>query len=154
MGDNVRKGAVKKRSQLKTTLGGATAWTKRNKKGGEFMAVKKPHQAEKIRQEIQGRTARAAGKRLAAMSERLRSICVVFACPKCGQAYGATQQHFPYERPGRFDCVACNGPVHAWRGFFDFTDWKALRLPEQADSIARHRGTWGRQVFQGSFEDD
>jgi hypothetical protein len=30
-GDNARKGAVKKRSQLKTTLGGATAWTKRNK---------------------------------------------------------------------------------------------------------------------------
>ena len=42
IGDNARKGAVKKRSQLKTTLGGATAWTKRNKKGGEFMAVKKP----------------------------------------------------------------------------------------------------------------
>jgi len=41
-GDNARKGAVKKRTQLKTTLGGATAWTKRNKKGGEFMAVKKP----------------------------------------------------------------------------------------------------------------
>ena len=42
VGDNARKGAVKKRTQLKTTLGGATAWTKRNKKGGEFMAVKKP----------------------------------------------------------------------------------------------------------------
>lgn len=40
MGDNARKGAVKKRTQIKTTLGGATAWTKRNKKGGEFMAVK------------------------------------------------------------------------------------------------------------------
>jgi hypothetical protein len=41
-GDNARKGAVKKRTQLKTKLGGATAWTKRNRKGGEFMAVKKP----------------------------------------------------------------------------------------------------------------
>src|ERR1700710_1567461 len=41
-GDNARKGAVKKRSQLKTKLGGVTAFTKRNKKGGEFMAVKKP----------------------------------------------------------------------------------------------------------------
>jgi hypothetical protein len=30
-GDNARKGAVKKQSQLKTTLGGATARTKRNK---------------------------------------------------------------------------------------------------------------------------
>jgi hypothetical protein len=42
VGDNARKGAAKKRSQVKTKLGGATAWTKRNKKGGEFMAVKKP----------------------------------------------------------------------------------------------------------------
>ena len=42
VGDNARKGAVKKRSQVKATLGGATAWTKRSKKSGEFMAVKKP----------------------------------------------------------------------------------------------------------------
>jgi hypothetical protein len=42
VGDNARKGAAKKRTQLKTKLGGATAWTKRNRKGGEFMAVKKP----------------------------------------------------------------------------------------------------------------
>ena len=41
-GDNARKGAVKKRSQVKSKLGGATAWTKRSKKSGEFMAVKKP----------------------------------------------------------------------------------------------------------------
>ena len=42
VGDNARKGAVKKRSQVKTTLDGASAWTKRNTKSGEFMAVKKP----------------------------------------------------------------------------------------------------------------
>ena len=42
VGDNARKGAVKKRSQTKTTLGGATAWTKRSKVSGEFMTVKKP----------------------------------------------------------------------------------------------------------------
>ena len=40
-GDNRRVGAVKKRSQRKTRLMGKTAWTKRNKKGGQFMAVKK-----------------------------------------------------------------------------------------------------------------
>ncbi|RYH67986.1 MAG: hypothetical protein EON54_03235 [Alcaligenaceae bacterium] len=40
-GDNARKGAVKKRSQTKTTMGGATTWTKRDKSSGEFMAVKK-----------------------------------------------------------------------------------------------------------------
>ena len=38
VGDNARKGALKKRSQL----GDATAWTKRNKLSGELMAVKKP----------------------------------------------------------------------------------------------------------------
>jgi hypothetical protein len=37
-GDNRRVGAVKKRTQLKTKLMGKTAWTKRNKKGGQFMA--------------------------------------------------------------------------------------------------------------------
>ena len=35
------KGAVRKRSQLKIKLLGNPAWTKRNKKGGNFMAVKK-----------------------------------------------------------------------------------------------------------------
>ncbi|WNV12772.1 hypothetical protein [Tardiphaga sp. 709] len=44
-GDNARKGAVKKRSQTKTTMGGATTWTKRDKNSGEFMAVKKAKKA-------------------------------------------------------------------------------------------------------------
>jgi len=38
-GDNARKGAVKKRSQLKNPL--TKTSTKRNKMGGQFMAVKK-----------------------------------------------------------------------------------------------------------------
>ena len=38
-GDNSRKGAVKKRTQLKNPL--TRTSTKRNKKGGQFMAVKK-----------------------------------------------------------------------------------------------------------------
>ncbi len=41
VGDGARKGAVKKRSQLKGKLQGKTAWTKRSKASGEFMAVKK-----------------------------------------------------------------------------------------------------------------
>jgi hypothetical protein len=40
-GDNARKGAVKKRSQTRTTMGGAGTWTKRDTSSGEFMAVKK-----------------------------------------------------------------------------------------------------------------
>jgi hypothetical protein len=41
VGDNARKGAVKKRSQVKTKIGDAEGYTKRDKKTGEFMAVKK-----------------------------------------------------------------------------------------------------------------
>jgi hypothetical protein len=40
-GDNRRIGAVKKRTQLKGKLMGKTAWTKRDKTDGKFMAVKK-----------------------------------------------------------------------------------------------------------------
>ncbi|MBR1251919.1 hypothetical protein JQ609_34020 [Bradyrhizobium sp. AUGA SZCCT0169] len=53
-GDNARKGAVKKRSQVKTPLGGASAWTKRNKKGGEFVAVKKPAKKAKAAKKFKG----------------------------------------------------------------------------------------------------
>lgn len=40
-GDNARKGAVKKRSQLKGKLDGKPAWMKRDKTSGEFLGVKK-----------------------------------------------------------------------------------------------------------------
>jgi hypothetical protein len=36
-GDNARKGAVKKRSQLKSKVMGEEKWTKRSKTTGEFM---------------------------------------------------------------------------------------------------------------------
>jgi len=42
VGDNARKGAVRKRSQVRTKLGSASAWTKRSASSGKFMAVKKP----------------------------------------------------------------------------------------------------------------
>jgi hypothetical protein len=40
VGDDARKGAVRKRSQLKGKVMGKAAWTKRNKKSGKFMDVK------------------------------------------------------------------------------------------------------------------
>lgn len=40
-GDRARKGAVRKRTQLKGKLMGKTAWTKRDKTDGKFMGVKK-----------------------------------------------------------------------------------------------------------------
>jgi hypothetical protein len=41
VGDNARKGAVRKRTQLKGKLMGKTAWTKRDRTDGKFLAVKK-----------------------------------------------------------------------------------------------------------------
>ena len=49
-----RKGAVKKRSQLKTTLGGASTWTKRSRASGEFMAVKKPAKKKTAAKKFKG----------------------------------------------------------------------------------------------------
>ncbi|WIW44463.1 hypothetical protein ML401_23555 [Bradyrhizobium sp. 62B] len=53
-GDNARKGAVKKRSQTKTTIGGASGWTKRDRSSGEFMAVKKPKKEAKNAKKFKG----------------------------------------------------------------------------------------------------
>lgn len=39
-GDNARKGAVRRRSQLKTKMAGEEHWTKRSKATGRFMDVK------------------------------------------------------------------------------------------------------------------
>ena len=41
VGDNARKGAVRRRTQLKGKVMGKIAWTKRDKREGKFMAVKK-----------------------------------------------------------------------------------------------------------------
>jgi hypothetical protein len=39
--DNARKGAVRKRTQLRTKTMGESTWTKRDKTSGEFMDQKK-----------------------------------------------------------------------------------------------------------------
>ena len=54
VGDNARKGAVKKRTQLKNKLGGVSAFTKRSKTSGEFMAVKKPATGKKAAKKFKG----------------------------------------------------------------------------------------------------
>ena len=53
-GDNARKGAVRKRTQLKNRLGGVTAFTKRSRTSGEFMAVKKPVARKKAAKKFKG----------------------------------------------------------------------------------------------------
>jgi hypothetical protein len=53
-GDNARKGAVKKRSQTKTTIGGAAGYTKRDRTSGEFMGVKKPAKGKKAAKKFKG----------------------------------------------------------------------------------------------------
>ena len=62
-GDNARKGAVKKRSQTRSTIGGASAWTKRDRTSGEFMAVKRPGKKKKTAKRFKG--VRAEKKRSA-----------------------------------------------------------------------------------------
>jgi hypothetical protein len=54
VGDNARKGAVKKRSQTKATLGGASAWAKRSKESGEFMALKRPGKKKQAAKKFKG----------------------------------------------------------------------------------------------------
>lgn len=56
---------MKKRSQVRTKLGGATAWTKRSKKSGEFMAVKKPAKKTKAAKFKGVRVEKKAGKKKA-----------------------------------------------------------------------------------------
>jgi hypothetical protein len=46
LGDNARKGAVKKRTQIKTEIDGVTGFAKRSKTSGEFMGVKKSTNAK------------------------------------------------------------------------------------------------------------
>jgi hypothetical protein len=41
IGDNARKGAVRKRSQLQTKTMGKKSWTKRSKATGQFIDQKK-----------------------------------------------------------------------------------------------------------------
>ena len=53
-GGNARKGAVKKTTQLKTKLGGATAWIELDKKSGEFMVVMKPAKKTKAAKKFRG----------------------------------------------------------------------------------------------------
>ena len=48
-GDNARKGAVRKRTQLRTTVMGESTWTKRNKKTGKFMDQKTGPAKKKFR---------------------------------------------------------------------------------------------------------
>jgi hypothetical protein len=56
---------VKKRSQVKTKLGGATAWTKRNTNNGEVMVVKMPAKKTKAAKKFKGVRREKSKKRAA-----------------------------------------------------------------------------------------
>jgi len=51
VGDNARKGAVRKRSQLKTKVMGEAHWTKRSRATGRFMDQKKQGKFKGVRRE-------------------------------------------------------------------------------------------------------
>ena len=63
VGDNARKGAVKKRSQVKTKFGGASAWTKRDRTSGEFMALKRQGKKKATKKFKGVRTEKAAKRK-------------------------------------------------------------------------------------------
>ena len=48
-GDNARKGAVRKRTQLRAKVMGESTWTKRSKKTGKFMDQKKAPAKKKFK---------------------------------------------------------------------------------------------------------
>ncbi len=49
VGDNSRKGAVRKRSQLATKIEGENTWTKRSRETGEFIGQKKASAKKKYK---------------------------------------------------------------------------------------------------------
>ena len=51
VGDNARKGAVRKRTQLQTKIMGEAHWTKRSKASGQFMDQKKAGKFKGVRRE-------------------------------------------------------------------------------------------------------
>jgi len=56
-GDSARKGAVKKRSQTKATLGGASAFTKARQGVRRIHGRQEAREGQEGRKEIQGRAA-------------------------------------------------------------------------------------------------
>ncbi len=68
-GDDARKGAVRKRTQTKTTMGGKTTWTKRDTNSGEFMAIKKVKKTTKksaVRKKAAAAKKKTANKKIVA----------------------------------------------------------------------------------------
>jgi hypothetical protein len=51
VGDNARKGAVRKRTQLQTKMMGQEKWTKRSKQSGQFMNQKEKRKFKGVRRE-------------------------------------------------------------------------------------------------------
>jgi hypothetical protein len=51
VGDNARKGAVRKRTQLHTKMMGQEKWTKRSKQSGQFMDQKEERKFKGVRRE-------------------------------------------------------------------------------------------------------
>jgi hypothetical protein len=65
---------VMARSQFKNKLRGATAWTKRNKKGGEFMAVKRPARKKKAARKFKSGATREVQTRISLMPGPMLTI--------------------------------------------------------------------------------
>jgi predicted RNA-binding Zn-ribbon protein involved in translation (DUF1610 family) len=58
------------------------------------------------------------------MNSATQPITVIFACPRCGTVYRASQYRGVGTQFGIFNCLACHTQVYAWNGAYDFSDWK------------------------------
>jgi len=58
------------------------------------------------------------------MNSATQQTTVVFACPRCGAIYRATQHRGQGTHFGVFNCVASKTQVYAWSGLYDFLNWK------------------------------
>src|ERR1700737_3099448 len=67
------------------------------------------------------------------MDDERNQTTVIFACPQCGLAHEVTQEHVPAKMSGGFDCADCGTAVHSWYGFFDYSNWKAIKLSRWPD---------------------
>jgi predicted RNA-binding Zn-ribbon protein involved in translation (DUF1610 family) len=69
------------------------------------------------------------------MNSEAQKAIVVFACPKCGAIYQATQYQVPDTRFGIFNCLACHTQIHAWHRAYDFSDWRVGFMEKSPDDL-------------------
>jgi predicted RNA-binding Zn-ribbon protein involved in translation (DUF1610 family) len=95
-------------------------------RNGDYDAASSLHRSLQLRQ-----TFRVGKRRIGGHIQRMSNQTetrVIFACPQCNLAHEVTQTRSRTKKAGGFDCADCGAAVHSWYGFFDFADWRAIRM--------------------------